>query len=61
MLGFSGTLVATRVAVADFTPFDITLTRIVMAGSLGAAFLILTRQATWPGRQHLLPLLVQGY
>ena len=60
MLGFSGTLVATRVAVADFSPFDITLARIVMAGLLGAAFLILTRQDLRPQRQHLLPLLIMG-
>ncbi len=60
MLGFSGTLVATRIAVVDFTPLDITLARIVMAGLLGAAFLILTRQAQRPKRQHLLPLLLMG-
>ena len=60
MLGFSGTLVATRIAVADFTPFDITLARIVTAGLLGAAFLILTRQGVPPQRQHLLPLLIMG-
>lgn len=60
MLGFSGTLVATRVAVTDFTPFDITLARIVMAGLLGAAFLILTRHGVRPQRQHLLPLLIMG-
>lgn len=60
MLGFSGTLVATRVAVADFTPFDITLARIVMAGLLGAAFLILTCRRVRPQRQHLLSLLIMG-
>ncbi len=60
MLGFSGTLVATRVAVADFTPFDITLARIVMAGLLGAAFLMLTRRDLRPQRRHLLPLLIMG-
>ena len=60
MLGFSGTLVATRVAVADFTPFDITLARIATAGVLGAAFLILTGRHTRPQRHHLLPLLIMG-
>ena len=60
MLGFSGTLVATRIAVADFAPFDITLARIVMAGLLGTAFLMLTRQAVWPQRRHLLPLVIMG-
>lgn len=60
MLGFSGTLVATRVAVADFTPLDITCARIVMAGGLGAAFLFLTDQRAPPERQFLLPILVMG-
>ena len=60
MLGFSGTLVATRVAVSDFTPFDITLARIVTAGLLGAAFLTVTRQGALPGRRHLLPILIMG-
>ena len=60
MLGFSGTLVATRVAVADFTPLDITCARIVMAGMLGAAFLILTDKRTRPDRHLLLPILVMG-
>ncbi len=60
MLGFSGTLVATRVAVADVSPFDITLARIVMAGVLGAAFLVFARQGVKPGRRHLLPLVIMG-
>ena len=60
MLGFSGTLVATRVAVADFTPFGITVARVVTAGLLGAAFLILSHASLWPRREHLLPLLIMG-
>lgn len=60
MLGFSGTLAATRVAVADFTPLDITLARIAIAGLLGAAFLIVSRHSVRPRRQHLLPLLIMG-
>ncbi|WP_300072478.1 DMT family transporter [uncultured Ruegeria sp.] len=60
MLGFSGTLVATRVAVVDFTPLDITCARIVMAGGLGAAFLILTGQCEPPERRFLVPILVMG-
>lgn len=60
MLGFSGTLAATRIAVADFTPFDITLARIVMAGLLGTAFLAATGRALWPPRQYLLSLLIMG-
>lgn len=60
MLGFSGTLVTTRVAVADFTPLDITCARIVMAGGLGAAYLFLTDQRAPPERRFLLPILVMG-
>ena len=60
MLGFSGTLVTTRVAVADFTPLDITCARIVMAGGLGAAFLFLTDQRALPERRFLLPIVVMG-
>lgn len=60
MLGFSGTLVATRVAVASFTPLDITCARIVMAGVLGAAFLFLTNHRSLPARRLLLPILVMG-
>lgn len=60
MLGFSGTLVATRVAVADFNPLDITLARIAIAGLLGAAFLVLSRRSVRPRRQHLLPLVIMG-
>ncbi len=60
MLGFSGTLVATRVAVVDFTPLDITCARIVIAGMLGAAFLILTDQRSPPERRFLMPILVMG-
>lgn len=60
MLGFSGTLVATRVAVTDFTPLEITCARIVMAGILGAAFLFLTERRKLPERRLLLPILVMG-
>ena len=60
MLGFSGTLVATRVAVTDFSPFDITLARIVMAGLLGTVFLVLTRGSARLQRRHILPLLIMG-
>lgn len=60
MLGFSGTLVATRVAVADFTPLDITCARIVMAGGLGAAFLLLTDKRALPERRFVLPILLMG-
>ena len=56
MLGFSGTLVTTRVAVADFTPLDITCARIVVAGGLGAALPFLTDQRALPERRFLLPI-----
>ncbi len=60
MLGFSGTLVATRIAVADFTPLDITCARIVIAGVLGAAFLVLTDQHSLPERGFAVSILVMG-
>ncbi len=60
MLGFSGTLVTTRVAVADFTPLDITCARIVTAGMLGAAFLLLTDRWAPPPRRFVLPILIAG-
>jgi drug/metabolite transporter (DMT)-like permease len=60
MLGFSGTLVTTRVAVTDFTPLDITCARIIMAGALGAAFLFFTDQRTPPERRFFVPILVMG-
>lgn len=60
MLGFSGTLVTTRVAVADFAPLDITCVRIVIAGGLGAAFLYLTGRFEVPKRTFLLPIVVMG-
>ena len=60
MLGFSGTLVTTRVAVSDFTPLDITLARIVIAGLLGAAYLVLAGRRTLPPRRFLTPILVMG-
>ena len=59
MLGFSGTLVATRFAVGDFSPLSITCARIVIAGVLGAATLLVTRQ-TWPARRHLPGIVVMG-
>ncbi|MCG8491586.1 MAG: DMT family transporter [Sneathiellales bacterium] len=60
MLGFSGTLVTTRLAVADFTPLDITCARIVIAGVLGAIYLFLTHQWKLPERRFLLSILVMG-
>ena len=42
---FSGSLPATRVAVADFSPMFLTSVRAVVAALLGAAFLLALRQA----------------
>lgn len=54
---FSGSLPATRVAVADFTPLFVTSARAVIAALLGAAFLIALRQ-TKPSRTDLVPLAI---
>lgn len=53
---FSGSLPATRVAVVDFSPMFLTSARAVIAGLLGAIFLIGLRQ-TLPSRKELFPLL----
>ncbi len=45
MLGFSGTLVATRVAVSDFSPLSLTTGRIIIAAML--ALLALTATGKW--------------
>ena len=60
MLGFSGTLAATRVAVADFSPLTITCARIVTAAVLGGIYLVLIRRVALPGRAQLFSLLVMG-
>ncbi len=52
---FSGSLPATRVAVADFSPMFLTSARAVIAALLGAAFLFALRQ-TRPQRRDLLSL-----
>lgn len=54
---FSGSLPATRVAVGDFSPLFLTSARAVIAALLGAAFLLLLRQAR-PGRGDLVSLAV---
>lgn len=54
---FSGSLPATRVAVADFTPLFVTSARAVVAALIGAAFLMALRQAK-PSRDDLLPLAI---
>lgn len=60
MLGviiFSGSLPATRIAVADFSPLFLTSARAVIAALLGTALLLTLRQAR-PARQDLLPLAI---
>ncbi len=54
---FSGSLPATRVAVGDFTPLFLTSARAVIAALLGAALLLVLRQAR-PDKSDLLPLVV---
>lgn len=57
VLIFSGSLPATRVAVADFDPLFLTLARACIAGLLGAALLLLLREKR-PGRSDLASLAV---
>lgn len=52
---FSGSLPATRLAVAEFDPVFLTGARAVLAALLGAGLLLLGRQRR-PGRQDLVPL-----
>lgn len=54
---FSGSLPATRVAVADFSPLFLTCARAIIAALLGAALLMLLRQAR-PPREDLLSLAI---
>ena len=54
---FSGSLPATRIAVADFSPLFLTSARAVIAALLGAALLWALHQAR-PAKQDLLPLVI---
>lgn len=54
---FSGSLPATRIAVADFSPLFLTSARAVIAALLGAIFLLILR-APRPLRSDLLPLVI---
>lgn len=60
MLGFSGTLVATRVAVVDFSPLTITCARTVIAGFLGFAFLAFSGTLRLPDKRLLPSIIVMG-
>ncbi|MEK9971533.1 MAG: DMT family transporter [Ferrovibrio sp.] len=54
---FSGSLPATRVAVADFSPLFLTSARAAIAALLGAVFLLALR-APRPLRSDLVPLII---
>jgi drug/metabolite transporter (DMT)-like permease len=57
VLGFSGTMPATRLAVRELDPWFVALARAVGAGSLAGAFLLL-RRATLPEPRQLAGLAV---
>ncbi len=57
VLIFSGSLPATRVAVADFDPLFLTAARASIAGLLGVALLVMLRQKR-PERADLVPLAI---
>jgi drug/metabolite transporter (DMT)-like permease len=54
---FSGSLPATRVAVADFSPVFLTSARAVIAALLGTIFLLMLRERR-PARSDALPLVI---
>lgn len=54
---FSGSLPATRIAVADFSPLFLTSARAAIAALLGAAFLLGLRQVR-PARGDIVPLAI---
>jgi len=60
VIGFSGTVPATRVAAPVFGPVTLTLARIVIAALLGAVTLAAGGRLRWPGRRHLAGLLAMG-
>jgi len=60
VVGFSGTVPATRVAAPAFGPLTVTFARIVIAAVLGAVTLAAGRRLRWPGRRHLAGLLAMG-
>lgn len=57
VLIFSGTIPATRLAIAELDPVFLTWARAAIAGLVGGALLVLLRQPR-PGRDDLRPLLV---
>ncbi|KPG02082.1 transporter [Rhodopseudomonas sp. AAP120] len=54
---FSGSLPATRVAVADFSPMFLTSARAAIAALVGTVFLLAFRQAR-PARSDIFPLII---
>jgi drug/metabolite transporter (DMT)-like permease len=60
VLGFSGTVPATRVAAPVFGPLTLTFARIVIAAVLGTITLAASGRPLWPGRHHLTGLLAMG-
>ncbi len=59
IVAFSGTFPATKLAITGFDPFVVTAGRIIIAGTLGAALLILSR-VTVPAWRDLVVLAVTG-
>lgn len=57
VLIFSGSLPATRLAVLDFSPLWLTVTRATLAGLLALCVLLMFRQRR-PAGAHLMPLVV---
>ncbi|KTC43633.1 MAG: DMT family transporter [Pseudomonas sp.] len=57
VLIFSGSLPATRVAVAEFDPVFLTVARATIAGVLALAILLLFKERR-PGKQQVLPLAI---
>lgn len=57
VLIFSGSLPATRLAVLDFSPLWLTVTRATLAGLLALCVLLMFRQRR-PAREQLIPLVV---
>ena len=60
MLGFSGTPVATRLAVGDFSPLAVTSGRIVIAAVLAILALKFTKTVQLPTKNQLPSLLWMG-
>ena len=60
VIGFSGTVPATRVAAPVFGAVTLTFARIVIAAVLGALTLAAGGRMRWPGRHYLAGLLAMG-